>query len=316
MFWYNNYGFTISSDIKLPLCVNNIDVSKKRLEVRKMPNISEKCFSQVYTVKISQKKELVCFVDEHTTSLTIDFEHYVLFKFIKHKDDILFLYHFYDDYPQEWKERLICRFGFAYLLSWLGMTVLHGSAVSDGNKTVCMLADSNNGKSSLAGLFISEGWYLVADELVVMSSNQNRVLVYNSSCYLYLSEHSINNTSLGQFPIEDIEFSFTNTYMDLFEKKKRVELTKMTDYYPRVCDRMICIVREDKDDVWMDTLSKTDTFMRLLKHEYTPIVFPFMRKNLLSIIGNISTQVLHFKDCFDQFKLIKSEIKENGYGSI
>lgn len=311
MFWYSSYGFTINSDIELPLCTNNTLVSKKKIEIRKMLNISDKSFTQVYKVNITKTKQLICFADELETSLTIDFEHYVLFKFIKHEDDILFLYYFYDDYPQEWKERLVSRFGFAYLLSWLGMIVLHGSAVSDGNKTVCMVADSNGGKSSLAGLFVSDGQFLVADELVVLSKDRNQVVVYNSSCYLHLSEYSISNMPLGRLSVEDIEFTFTNAYMDLSEKKKRVRLIEKTDQYPRACDRVLSIVRGNNDNVWIETPSKTDAFMLLLKHEYTPIVFPFMRKNLLNIIGSIPVQILCFKDCFKQFDLIKSAIKEN-----
>ena len=311
MFCYYNYGYTINSDIKLPLNTDISYVPEKMIKVREQLIIEKKRNLKSYTVKITQEKNLICFVDEHDDNLTIDFEHYVLFRFVRHENHILFSYYFYDDYPQEWKERLISRFGFSYLLSWLGMTVLHGSAISDGEKTVCMVADSNSGKSSLAGLFVSDGKYLVADELVVLDSVNNKLLVYNSSNYLCLSECSINKLRFKNCSIENINFSFNNNYMNLSENKKRVKLNNNIDTNPRVCDGVICVIRENNLDVWSYTLKKTDAFMLLLRYIYAPIVFPFMRKNLFKIINFLWVQELHFNDCFDQFDLIKSLLEIN-----
>lgn len=309
MFYYYNYGYSISSDIKLPLNSSDCFMSKKKIEIKKLKNTRKRDNLIFYTVNITQTKKLLCSVNENDNNLSIDFEHYVLFEFSKSDDHILFLYYFYDDYPQEWKERLISRFGFSYLLSWLGMTVLHGSAISDREKTVCMVADSNSGKSSLAGLFISEGNYIVGDELVVLSKEQDRFMVYNSSDYLYLSEHSIKKTLLEDCSIENVGFSFKNDYMDLSENKKRVKLNSNVDNFPRVCKKIVCLIRQENTEVWIRTLNKANKFMCLLRYIYAPIVFPFMRKNLFDGIDFLLVQELYYKDCFEQFDLIKTKLE-------
>ena len=309
MFCYYNYGYKIKSDINLPLNIKVSPAHEKIIQVQELININAKSRLVPYTVDITQDKKLQCFVEEYDSSLILDFEHYVLFEFIKYEDRILFSYYFYDEYPTEWKERLICRFGFSYLLSWLGMTVLHGSAVSDGENTICMVADSNSGKSSLAGLFVSDGKYLVADELVVLESRNNNLIVYNSSSYLFLSENSICKLRFENCSIEHVGFSFKNDYMDLSEDKKRVNLSNYIDINPRICNNITCIIRDEGIDPWIETLKITDAFVLLLRYIYAPIVFPFMRKNLLDIVKCISVQKLHYYDCFDQFGLIKSILK-------
>ena len=51
--------------------------------------------------------------------------------------------------------------------------------------------------------------------------------------------------------------------------------------------------------------------MKLLHYLYTPIIFPFMRKNLLTLIDFIKLERACFSDCFNQFEDIKKHIEED-----
>jgi len=53
------------------------------------------------------------------------------------------------------------------LLIQRGIFLLHGSAVSDGQRALVLLGASLSGKSTLAAGFWQRGWKLISDELVV-----------------------------------------------------------------------------------------------------------------------------------------------------
>ena len=67
------------------------------------------------------------------------------------------------------------RFGFPFgaLLIQKGFLVFHGNALVKDGKAVIFLGNSGSGKSTIAYGLMKSGWKLLADDLVVLSSNGN-----------------------------------------------------------------------------------------------------------------------------------------------
>lgn len=308
--FYRNFGFHINSDVELPFWAENNPVSKADIVILKSmrrPELTDPI--QRYTVDITASKQLVCYVADHKNSLIMDFENYVCFHYINDNDKYYFYYYFYDEYPIEWKERLISRFGIAYLLSWMGITVLHGSAVCDAEKAICFIADSNGGKSSVAGLFVANGWLMMADELVVLKPEKGEISLFPSSSYLHLSDESLNKIVFNHYLVSPIEFQFRNDFMDISESTNRVDLRTVTSLEECKCQKIILLERGHDGGVAVYDYKKADAYMTLLQYLYTPIIFPAMRKNLMALIEPMVLKRMCFSDCFIQFQDIEKICK-------
>ena len=191
------------------------------------------------------------------------------------------------------------------------MTVLHGSAVSNSREAICFVADSGVGKSSMAGLFIAEGYRLVSDELIVLKLEDNNAIILPSSSYLYLSENSYQKVSLSQFPSIPSLVQFRNDYKEKLETKICVDLKSVCTSKPINCKKIIILNRNEQNKVSLSKYKKLEAYMKLIYYLYTPIVFPFMRKNLSAIMNFIETEQIFFSDCFSQFTDIKQHVEEN-----
>lgn len=72
---------------------------------------------------------------------------------------------------------------------------LHGTTVSKGARTLTFVGDNGAGKSTLALDFMAQGWRLVSDDLTILRSTNNRVLVAPGPARIKLAEPS---DELGQ----------------------------------------------------------------------------------------------------------------------
>lgn len=306
---YRNFGFNIKSDIELPFLIDEISSSKVDIQISKALKKPEYTNSaKVYSINISSSKQLICKVIEQKKSLIMDFENYVCFQYIYENDQYLFHYYFYYDYPKEWKERLISRFGMAYLFSWMGMTVLHGSAVCNHKQAICFIADSNGGKSSVAGLFVANGWLLMADELIVLKPDNKEMILLPSSHYLHLSDDALKKMPFSHYPSSPLVFQFKNDFMNISESTNRVNLQAVSSFEKCKCQKIIVLDR-GHDGVKFHQYKKADAYIKLLHYLYTPIVFPTMRKNLMALMKSIKLKQACFNDCFIQFKDIEKICK-------
>ena len=66
------------------------------------------------------------------------------------------------------------------ILHQRGITPLHGSCVSDGNRSILILGESGAGKSTLAAEFISHGWKFITDDVAAIDMIHSRPIVQPS----------------------------------------------------------------------------------------------------------------------------------------
>lgn len=309
---YKNFGFRINSDIELPFLVEdniNVKTDINISQMLKKPELSG--YVQKYSADISDSERLICKMIDQKNSLIIDFENSVCFQYVYQNNQYNFYYYCYDEYPKEVQEKLISRFGMAYLFSWLGMTVLHGSAVCNNEQAICFIADSNGGKSSVAGLFVADGWMMMADELLVLKPDTKEATLLPSSPYLHLSDDALKKIPFSHDRHISIVAQFKKAFMDVTEITNRVDLRSISSYQVKRCHKIIILDRDQDGEVEIHKYKKTDAYMTLLHYLYTPIVFPIMRKNLLALMESIVLERISFNDCFVQFEDIKKHMKEN-----
>lgn len=309
---YKNFGFNIDSDIELPFLMNDNENEKVDIQISQMlnkPELTEPV--QEYSVNVTNSERLICKVIEHSESLIIDFVNHVCFQYINQNGTYYFYYYCYEEYSKDAMARLIGRFGMTYLLTWMGMTVLHGSAVSNRKQAICFVADSSGGKSSMAGLFVAEGCLLMADELLVLKSDEKKATLLPSSPYLQLSNDSLRKVPLSRYPCQPIVVQFNDTGIENAEITNRVDLRSASSFELYNCTKIIILDRGHNGEIKFQKYKKVDAYMNLLHYLYTPIIFPFMRKNLLTLIDFIELERVCFNDCFNQFEDIKKHIEEN-----
>lgn len=310
---YKNFGFSINSDIELPFLIDDNNINTKAdIQIKQMlkkPELSD--YTQKYSVDISNSERLICKVMNQKDSLIMDFENSVCFQYVHQNNQYNFYYYCYDEYPKEVQEKLISRFGMAYLFSWLGMTVLHGSAVCNNEQAICFVADSNGGKSSVAGLFVANGWMMMADELLVLKSDKKGVTLLPSSPYLHLSDDALKKIPFSHHQHISIVAQFKKDFMEVAEITNRVDLRSVSSYKANRCQKIIILDRGHDGEVKTHKYKKVDAYMTLLHYLYTPIVFPAMRKNLLALMESIELERTCFNDCFIQFEDIRKHMKEN-----
>jgi len=309
---YNNFGFNINSDIELPFLIGdniNAKVDIQITQMLKKPELSGS--AQKYSVDISDSERLICKVIDQKNSLIMDFEKSVCFQYVHQNNQYNFYYYCYDEYPKEVQEKLISRFGMAYLFSWLGMTVLHGSAVCNNEQAICFVADSHRGKSSLAGLFVANGWMMMADELLVLKPDKKEVTLLPSSPYLHLSDDALKKIPFSHHQHISIVAQFKKDFMEVAEITNRVDLRSVSSYKANRCQKIIILDRGHDGEVETHKYKKADAYMTLLHYLYTPIVFPAMRKNLLALMEFVELKRTCFNDCFIQFEDIRKHMEEN-----
>lgn len=310
---YKNFGFSIKSDIELPFSIDdniNTTVGINITQMFKKPELSDS--AQKYFVDISDSERLICKVIDQKNSLIMDFENSVCFQYVCQNSQYNFYYYCYDEYPKEVQEKLISRFGMAYLFSWLGMTVLHGSAVCNNEQAICFIADSNGGKSSVAGLFVANGWMMMADELLVLMPDKKGVTLLPSSPYLHLSDYALKKIPFSHHRHISIVAQFKKDFMEVSEITNRVDLRSFSSYKAKRCQKIVILDRGHDGEVEIHKYKKANAYMTLLHYLYTPIVFPFMRKNLLALMESITLERTCFNDCFIQFEDIKKYMKQFG----
>lgn len=309
---YKNFGLNIESDIELPFLMDNNVNEKVDIHISQMSNKPELTESvQEYSVNVTSSEQLTCKVIEHSESLIMDFVNHVSFQYINHNSTYHFYYYCYEEYSKDAMGRLIGRFGMAYLLTWMGMTVLHGSAVYNGKQTICFVADSGGGKSSMAGLFVAEGCLLMADELLVLKPDEKMATLLPSSSCLQLSNDSLQKIPLSCYPCHPILVQFNNTGIENAEITNRVDLRLASSFESFNCAKIIILDRGHDGEIKFCKYKKVDAYINLLHYLYTPIIFPFMRKNLLTLMGFIELERAWFNDCFNQFEDIKKHIEED-----
>lgn len=310
---YKNFGFSINSDIELPFLIDDNNINTKAdIQIKQMlkkPELSD--YTQKYSVDISNSERLICKVMNQKDSLIMDFENSVCFQYVHQNNQYNFYYYCYDEYPKEVQEKLISRFGMAYLFSWLGMTVLHGSAVCNNEQAICFVADSNGGKSSVAGLFVANGCMMLADELLVLKADKKGVTLLPSSPYLHLSDDALKKIPFSHHRHISIVAQFKKDFMEVAEITNRVDLRSVSSYKANRCQKIIILDRGHDGEVKTHKYKKVDAYMTLLHYLYTPIVFPAMRKNLLALMESIELERICFNDCFIQFEDIRKHMKEN-----
>lgn len=308
---YKNFGFNIYSDIELPFSPNdnvNEKIDIHILKIMNKPKLTAPI--QEYSVTVNSSDQLICKLMEHSKTLTMDYINHVCFQYLNQDGTYYFYYYCYEEYSRDAMGRLIGRFGMAYLLTWMGMTVLHGSAVTNNKQAICFVADSGVGKSSMAGLFVANGWRLMADELLVLKSEGKRTILLPSSPYLQLSDESLHKTALSNYPYQSIVIQLNSLDSEDVEITNRVDLHSASSFESYDCSKIYILNRGYNDDVTFLKYEKIDTFINLIHYLYTPIIFPCMRKNLLALINNIVLERAVFSDCFTQFEDIKKHIDE------
>ena len=308
---YKNFGFSIDSDIELPFLTNDNVNEKSDIQISKMinkPELTEPI--QIYSVNVSDSTQLVCKVMEHSKLLILDFDNHICFRYKKENDRYVFNYYCYEKYQKDAMERLIGRFGMTYLLTWMGMTVLHGSAVINREQAICFLANSGGGKSSMAGLFVANGSLLMADELIVLKPYEKKAMLLPSSPYLQLSDESLQKIPLSNYPQQRIVVKFDNNGIENVETTNRVDLQSACVLEPYRCSKFIILDRGHNGEIKFQKHKKIDAYLSLLRFLYTPIIFPFMRKNLLTLMDFIELEQVCFSDCFNQFEDMKSHIEQ------
>lgn len=306
---YRNFGFSIDSDIELPYFIDlndDVDAEIKISLVYNKPDIPN-C-AERYAINTSKTEQLICNVVEENDSLIMDFEDYICFKYFKSDSKYCFQYYCYNDYHPAVKERLIGRFGMAYLLTWMGMTVLHGSAVSINDQAICFVADSEGGKSSMVSLCISDGWLMMSDELVVLKKEKDRMILLPSSPYLQIDDETLMKIKSTHFPYPSVSLQFESEFMEEIQIVNRVNLESVSLCEPSNCKKITVLERGYKGEIKIHKYKKIDAYIKLLHYLYTPIIFPIMRKNLMSLMEYIQLEKISFNDCFLQFENIKNKI--------
>jgi hypothetical protein len=98
-----------------------------------------------------------------------------------------------------------------------GYFLLHASAVTSGDKAIIFAGPGGVGKSTTAGLLLKLGYKLIADDLVALKLNANKVIVYPSIPQLKLWPDSIDAINLDSSEFEPL---YAGTPKKVLNKRK------------------------------------------------------------------------------------------------
>lgn len=149
------------------------------------------------------------------------------------------------------------------LLIQRGIFLLHGSAVSDGERVLVLLGASRSGKSTLAAGLLQRGWRLISDELVVCNlDSTQRVFIQPGIPQILLWRNAFEqlklNTNTGRHTRIPNQF--------LLSVGKRFESESLTI-------RMIVCLERTHNDGYHTIEKLENNFSQVLKNRYLPL-FP------------------------------------------
>lgn len=165
---------------------------------------------------------------------------------------------------------------FSFALLEQGFESLHGTQISKDDITLAFIGDCGRGKSTLASHFISKGWQLIGDDLIVFNrtgfteSTPNTLYCYPGDPYLKLQPRIMNRY------FADAE---NTVVLNRFTKKKIIAFTPHS-FTPRPLTRIFYINRPNKN-MSIRKLTKLESFWVLNENVFNTVDFNQARKKVL-----------------------------------
>lgn len=140
---------------------------------------------------------------------------------------------------------------------WLG--VFHGSAISNGKKSMLFLGDSGNGKSTSLALLQANGFTCLADDFVPMDAKKQEV--YSFPAAISIKKNSLE-TLLPMYP--ELETSAEYNFVRL-NKIVRYLKPNNNDFFAHLpCNDLVFIKYEKDAELSCKEISKIDAFQQLV----------------------------------------------------
>lgn len=140
---------------------------------------------------------------------------------------------------------------------WLG--VFHASAISNQKKSVLLLGDSGNGKSTSLALLQANGFTCLADDFVPISTKNNEV--YSFPAAISIKKNSLK-TLLPIYP--ELETSAEYHFKRLNKTVRYLKPNSKNYHLHLPCNELIFIKYEKDCELVFKEMSKLDAFQQLV----------------------------------------------------
>jgi hypothetical protein len=105
----------------------------------------------------------------------------------------------------------------AALLRQRGVLPIHASCVSKRGQSIAFVGDSGWGKSTLATLFVKEGYTLITDDILALDLNKKSPIVYPSPSYIRL-QPDVGNKFVNEYESFPVSHNRTSKRQILLDR--------------------------------------------------------------------------------------------------
>jgi len=148
---------------------------------------------------------------------------------------------------------------FSGLLYLRNSVSLHGSALRHQEGTFLICGNSGAGKSTLTKEFINKGYQLLADDLSVLSKDNENILVQPSFPFIKLWKDALDHLQIPE-----------KEGIRLREKLEKYGFPLQKEYYPHALpvQKIFILVSHNKPEFMIEELKGVEKFNTLKNHTY------------------------------------------------
>lgn len=186
---------------------------------------------------------------------------------------------------------------------WMG--IFHASGLGNKNKSLLLLGDSGNGKSTSLAILQANGLTCLADDFVPIDINKQNVYTFPSA--ISIKKNSLE-TLLPMYP--ELETSAEFHFKRLNKIVRFLPPKTNTSDYNLPCNDLVFIKYEKNSDLNFNSISKLEAFQQLIPDSWISSK-PENVKVFLKWFSNTKCYRLTYSDNEKMVKTIKNLLKDD-----